>query len=85
MRGANVRQSIAAKVPAKVGNREVVDLPSRTKQKHPIGWSTSTKRRCVVVAGDLVGKKDGVCKVRAFAAESGRHRALKKRYVVKVR
>ena len=85
VRGANVRQSIAAKVPAKVGNREVVDLPSRTKQKHPIGWSTSTKRRCVVVAGDLVGKKDGACKVRAFAAESGRHRALKKRYVVKVR
>ena len=86
VQAANVRQTLKGAVPEQVGNREAADLPSITKQKNPVGWTSEHPKRCKIFEGDLVTKqKDGKCTLAAYSAASGEHKAFKKEYTVQVR
>ncbi|MFN8126471.1 MAG: hypothetical protein U0R64_08205 [Candidatus Nanopelagicales bacterium] len=83
---AKVPQAVTASVPHRARNSKIVDLPTHTKQKSPLAWTSKTKKVCSVFEGDLVTtRKDGKCKLRAYAAPSGKHLAFRHKYAVAVR
>ena len=88
LQSADTAQRIAGRVPKRLDNEKVeaADLPTRTRQGTPVAWDSRKPKICEVYLGDLVvTRKDGNCKLKAFAAESGEFEALKKPYRVKVR
>lgn len=86
VRSGNADQELKGKVPAKVRNKKMVDLPTRTRQGTPVSWVSRKAKICKVFEGDLVtSRKDGKCKLKAFAAASDEFAPLKESHTVKVR
>ena len=51
----NVRQTLKGAVPGQVGIRDAVGLPSITRQRIPVRWTSLTTSTCAVISGDLKG------------------------------
>lgn len=83
---ASVTQTLKGSVPATMKNRDVADLPHRTKQQNAVGWDSTTPKVCEVFDGDLVSyRKDGKCKLVADAVRSGNEKALTEKRTLTVK
>lgn len=78
-------QQPVGSVPSTAKNRKVLNLPNRTKQNNALGWTTSTPKTCRVINGELVtDRKDGKCRITAYAVRSGPDKPFKKSYTITV-
>lgn len=60
-------------------------LAKATRQGSTLRWQTLTKKTCVVKKGTLVGKRKGLCRVRATGPAVPNHAAFAKTYKIRIR